>query len=568
MDLTSTFFRNISSFIGDFSGFLNEDDKNYLQSCELYNIDDCTQRTLSYVINFRDDQIYKAFGNILFSKFDKSLFEDRKKNGIVYSYTFQSEKVVLHLHSTTNTFHIQGKGAISWFQEIFKTFAKQLHDECKLCVFSNQASSNTENSVNANVSESFTETLQCDINQMSTPSVKDDTKDSDTKQTLYLSTLSSNTMRTSTPRKNDNSDNQLYEDMLTNYNLSPINSTSNESHIQQEINTLKEMVVSLYKQINEKQTLQDQQTQCSTSYRDASTQTTDSMMPSKPKTISRHTETSVINTKEIYIQTDSAPLFIPKAKNSHTKSLQTKDTMEYDVPSKTHKIKPSSNTNMSCTPNIKPRNTLLIGSSILKSIKTKGLTNTDVCTNRGATIDKLIDILQKKDLSQYKTVIVHIGGNDFHNGDSLNIIYEKYESLLCQLRVMCQPDTVIMVSGIPPRYGVNVHGLNMMLDELCENLNLQFIDHNHHFYDQNGSVNSHLFHADGIHLTNKGTSAFLRSVNDHVKILKRKPVTEWYCSNCGESGHNVNTCKHGQKVLCFTCNNYGHKEKFCNFYTT
>jgi hypothetical protein len=70
--------------------------------------------------------------------------------------------------------------------------------------------------------------------------------------------------------------------------------------------------------------------------------------------------------------------------------------------------------------------------------------------------------------------VVHISGNDFHNGDILNVIYEKYESLLCQLLVMCQHDTVIMVSGIPPRYGVNVDGLNMMLDELCENLNLQF----------------------------------------------------------------------------------------------
>ena len=59
---------------------------------------------------------------------------------------------MLHLHSTANTFHFQGKGAISWFQEIFKTFAKQLHDECKLYVFSNQESSNTENSVNTNIS--------------------------------------------------------------------------------------------------------------------------------------------------------------------------------------------------------------------------------------------------------------------------------------------------------------------------------------------------------------------------------------------------------------------------------
>jgi hypothetical protein len=49
-------------------------------------------------------------------------------------------------------FHFQGKGAISWFQQRFKTFAKQLHDECKLCVFSNQESSKTENSVNTNIS--------------------------------------------------------------------------------------------------------------------------------------------------------------------------------------------------------------------------------------------------------------------------------------------------------------------------------------------------------------------------------------------------------------------------------
>jgi hypothetical protein len=62
----------------------------------------------------------------------------------------------------------------------------------------------------------------------------------------------------------------------------------NQNGLPEKINILKEMVVSLYQQINEKQTLQDQQTQCSTSYRDASTQTTDSTMPSKPKTKQTH----------------------------------------------------------------------------------------------------------------------------------------------------------------------------------------------------------------------------------------------------------------------------------------
>jgi hypothetical protein len=39
-----------------------------------------------------------------------------------------------------------------WVQVIFKTFAKQLHDEYKLCVFDNQESLKTVNSVHTNIS--------------------------------------------------------------------------------------------------------------------------------------------------------------------------------------------------------------------------------------------------------------------------------------------------------------------------------------------------------------------------------------------------------------------------------
>ena len=63
--------------------------------------------------------------------------------------------------------------------------------------------------------------------------------------------------------------------------------------------------------------------------------------------------------------------------------------------------------------------------SILKGIKTRGLIITDVCTNRGADINTLINI-SERDLSMYKTIIIHIGGNDLRNSCPLDSIYENY----------------------------------------------------------------------------------------------------------------------------------------------
>ena len=124
-----------------------------------------------------------------------------------------------------------------------------------------------------------------------------------------------------------------------------------------------------------------------------------------------------------------------------------------------------------------------------------------------------------------------------------------------------------MVSSIPPRYGINIDPLNYMLDEMCNKFNLQFIDHSGQFYYTNGHVKFHLFLQDGIHLSKKGTSVLLKSINQYVSILRHRTENNWYCLFCGESGHNSSTCRHGQKVLCYSCNNYGHKEKFCSLYS-
>ena len=87
-----------------------------------------------------------------------------------------------------------------------------------------------------------------------------------------------------------------------------------------------------------------------------------------------------------------------------------------------------------------------------------------MCTNRGADINTLINIIERRDFSVYK-------GNDLSNGYSLDSIYENYQSLLYLLRAKSNMETVLMVSRIPPRYRTNVQPLNMILDDLWDNNN-------------------------------------------------------------------------------------------------
>jgi hypothetical protein len=44
----------------------------------------------------------------------------------------------------------------------------------------------------------------------------------------------------------------------------------------------------------------------------------------------------------------------------------------------------------------------------------------------------------------------------------------------------------------------------MILEDLCDNNNLQFIDHTKVFNDRHGYVKQQFFHHDGIHLSKKG----------------------------------------------------------------
>lgn len=558
MDSTITIFQNISSYIGDFSGFNNEDEEKFMRTCELYNVNDCTDRANSFVIIFKDSYTYQLFENILFGNINRNLFDDRNSNGYVYISEISGQKVLLHLHPTTVTFHVQGKGCELWMKEHFIIFGKQLHQDVK---FNKQISTRQLDQTNEDqmdVTENSNTNLKELINQVETEIVPQeesislhqtqedqiippvDTESIDTDPKLL-------TVHTSTPATQH----------ANNFSLPLISPVGNLSDYQ--YCELKEMMTHMMNLLSKRPETKD----CATQYvefTDSATQTDENDKDVITQENTNTVESNPNGTSSNEIDTENTTMTIP---------IPSSTVQTQEIP-KSQQSKPKSARtnaipqNLKSPKTIKTNNTLIIGSSLLKGIKTKGLKSTDVSTNRGATIKKLTEVVSAKDISNYKTIVLHIGGNDVSNRTSTKTICELYEKLIILVRSKTRDDCDIIVSGIPPRKDVHVDSLNAKLKEFCANFELKFIDHSTTFYDNRGYVNYYLYHRDGIHLSRRGTSTFLHNINQHVSILDQQRQTVGVCYFCNEPGHNTKTCRHKQKVLCYNCGHYGHKAKFCS----
>ncbi|CAC5386576.1 unnamed protein product [Mytilus coruscus] len=165
--------------------------------------------------------------------------------------------------------------------------------------------------------------------------------------------------------------------------------------------------------INNKPIVTDKGTQVTTC--DASTQTDDFKITTKPVIKSIGTQIHP-NSKDSAMQTSPPEVHsknverciqsTPDVKNISKSHFQEKKGKSHGNGSQHQKIHRNYNNN----------NILVIGSSFLKSINTKDLNNTSVSTNRGARIVDIINIVKDKDIRQYESIIVHIGGNDISNG--------------------------------------------------------------------------------------------------------------------------------------------------------
>lgn len=163
-------------------------------------------------------------------------------------------------------------------------------------------------------------------------------------------------------------------------------------------------------------------------------------------------------------------------------------------------------------------NTLIIGSSILTDIKTKGLNwNTDTSTNHGAGTKQIRKKLSQMDMRCYENVIVYIGENDVANGHLISEISEDIRSLVHDLKVnKCK----IHLCSLCPRKDAQMIQLNNCTKQITEERSVSFIDiHTCFVYGDGGVVNQY-FMQDGIHLNMRGTSAFVHCINLCVPITK------------------------------------------------
>ena len=234
------------------------------------------------------------------------------------------------------------------------------------------------------------------------------------------------------------------------------------------------------------------------------------------------------------------------------------------------------------------KNVLLTGSSIISRVNEKGLkSNVHKHAIPGATIATLTSELLLYDMKNFETVILYVGGNDVANGTDLELIEERYDKLLAQLK-SSNPKIEVLVSKVAPRGDADVSQLNAIVERLASYHNAEVIDMFSAFHDQNGLLCTRYISNDSIHPSPSGIKRILGTVNQKVSVVKnfdmvvrvynqdrrgfqtrrankepRMIANSLKCFKCGELNHETRQCRHRSPVTCWGCGFSGHKQQHC-----
>ncbi|MCG8077802.1 MAG: SGNH/GDSL hydrolase family protein, partial [Candidatus Thiodiazotropha taylori] len=205
------------------------------------------------------------------------------------------------------------------------------------------------------------------------------------------------------------------------------------------------------------------------------------------------------------------------------------------------------------------QSTLLIGSSILKNIKTSDLTrDTTVRTIPGATIDTVKDKLNNLNIEKCDTIILHVGGNDADRGEDLESFRENFDELI---------DTVadgtkrVIVSGLLPRESVDLEPFNETLKSLCADNAVEFVDNYDSFLLATGEQADSYYTSDKTHINMAGTRKLLRSINEIHQIIATQRTGD---QRKNRSGFNRNHNYVGYKPNHTNNRNSRRSPKYCH----
>ena len=174
-----------------------------------------------------------------------------------------------------------------------------------------------------------------------------------------------------------------------------------------------------------------------------------------------------------------------------------------------------------------PNLTLLVGSDTLKGITTDRLGNqVRVKTFNGVQTHQLREKLKAMNLEPYEKIILHIGECDVSAGADVKTLRSNMHKLLLDLRAKF----TVVVSGLLPRKGHDIKAFNSKIKQLCQEYDVEFVDHHDSFVMASGEVPRSLFYGDKISLRPAGTATLVCNLDSKCKIL-RKHDTDGKSSN-------------------------------------
>lgn len=175
--------------------------------------------------------------------------------------------------------------------------------------------------------------------------------------------------------------------------------------------------------------------------------------------------------------------------------------------------------------------------------------------------------LNDYNIDRCKTIIIHVGGNNADQGVDLETFSDNYTTLLDNLT---SDDRRIIVSGLLPRETVDLDPYNKRLKALCQDKNIEFVDHYNGFLLASGDVADSYFQRDKVHLNSHGVRKLLQNLDTVQKVTEYGAKTD----NAGPIKRNqYNRQQPGSQPkgngiqaspnYCHICRRRGHSTERC-----
>ena len=140
-----------------------------------------------------------------------------------------------------------------------------------------------------------------------------------------------------------------------------------------------------------------------------------------------------------------------------------------------------------------------------------------------AKIDTVCDKIKLFNLSEFRNIIVYVGGNNAMNNLALNDSYKYFEERLDKFITYIKRENSecnIFIYNMCPRGDKNVSTINEIILRQCETHNVTLVDAYHGFFDKRNQLRRQFFNPrDNVHLSRAWSRRLLGAINEKVEVV-------------------------------------------------